>query len=269
MLSIEQTAMISQAQATWVQGIAAIAQTIAAIILIFVTGRYVKLTKEMAYQTRRAIDEPRRKEIEQAFQTLFMALRKDIVAFDALYNKQGVGELRIIDPSNKEDMQKLVNYVENIAIYSDSKIDNIFEKVLLNSSLFKEIDNIRTLIMHSFNEVKKFLQNIDSYADKNGIINQHIPQRLLFMRFHLRQIACYFICEAEYQGYKELAGVMKEIEEFEPDRTMIVLEKFHPTELPDELKKYDCCNTKNLVQRAQEKSDQNSVMASLSAILPQ
>jgi phage terminase Nu1 subunit (DNA packaging protein) len=35
---------------------AAVAQVIAAIILILVTRRYVKLTKEMADQTKRAIE---------------------------------------------------------------------------------------------------------------------------------------------------------------------------------------------------------------------
>jgi hypothetical protein len=123
---------------------------------------------------------------------------------------------------------------------------------------------VESLIKSSFQKIEQLCQTIEPYSgsNRNETTNQLISCGILNIGFRLRQLACYFICEAELLGYKELANKMRKVQEFEPNDTMQRIEDFQELGiLPEPNDPYVCCSTEKLVEKAKEKVRQNQAQS--------
>ncbi|MBT9147745.1 MAG: hypothetical protein DDT32_01510 [Syntrophomonadaceae bacterium] len=232
-----------------------IADVITSIAVAIATAAMAWTTFKLGKETKRAIDESRKREAEQAFQSLFMSLREDIKTYDDLCVRYRYGDLAPKDFSDVEAIKTLLSCLTEVNPCSFSKIDSLLEKVLLDGKLLQLIQRIKSSIDDSFRHIKQFHQTIERFFNKDGIINQTIPTHIINICFRLRQLACYFMCEAERLGHKELAGTMREIPEFEPDITMQRLQDFQELDTSLELDGcYALCSTKSLVERAVDRT---------------
>jgi len=237
---------------------------IASIAVAIATAAMAWTTCKLGKETKRAVDEPGKRETKQAFQSLFRSLQKDIIMYDGLYCSYGRGNWITGNTSYEEAAKGLLSRLAEINSQSTGKIDNLLEKILLDSKLLQRILEVESLIKSSFQKIEQLCQTIEPYSgsNRNETTNQLISCGILNIGFRLRQLACYFICEAELLGYKELANKMRKVQEFEPNDTMQQIENFRELGItPEPGGPYVCCTTEKLVEKAIEKVRQNQAQS--------
>lgn len=205
-------------------------------------------------QSKRAVEEPKKTEIERAFHRLFSSLRKDILRFDDLHFRYAHGNLMVTDFSDTENTKKKLCLICDVEFTSFDKIESLTEILLLPVELLRRIWAVEEKIRNNLNSIRVMANNNTQFESR--LINQDIPRAMLSVRLYQRQLACYFIQEALKQGYKKMSTIMAEVSEFKPDIYLQNINFFLPEYgLPPEPEDYCLCKVEKLVAQAKQESD--------------
>ncbi len=209
-------------------------------------------TKRVAAETKRIVDEPRKEEIQRAFQSLFLNLRRDIIQYDKLNYRLNRCDMMVLDLSKKEEIQKSLSRLTAVEFSAFQKMGSLLEKLLLPKKFLQRVWSIETNINSTLIKLDNLIQNIASSSDISSEVNQTIPNNVNVIRLYQRQLACYFIVKADEQGYKEVAETMRGINEFAPDQYMQRKENYLPESgMEPELDgPYADCKIEALIARA-------------------